>query len=61
MKIICIFRRPRYLRAVHWYANQQNAEVITYRPDVGQEEELDGLEEKALRPSLRPLHTRFSR
>ena len=33
---------------VHWYANQQNAEVITYCADVGQEEELDGLEEKAL-------------
>ena len=33
---------------VHWYANKQNAEVITYCADVGQEEELDGLEEKAL-------------
>ena len=33
---------------VHWYANQKNAEVITYCADVGQEEELDGLEEKAL-------------
>ena len=33
---------------VHWYAKQQNAEVITYCADVGQEEELDGLEEKAL-------------
>ena len=33
---------------VHWYANQQNAEVITYCADVGQEEELDGLEKKAL-------------
>ena len=33
---------------VHWYANQQNAEVITYCADVGQEEELEGLEEKAL-------------
>ena len=33
---------------VHWYANSQNAEVITYCADVGQEEELDGLEEKAL-------------
>ena len=33
---------------VHWYANAQNAEVITYCADVGQEEELDGLEEKAL-------------
>ena len=33
---------------VHWYAKSQNAEVITYCADVGQEEELDGLEEKAL-------------
>ena len=33
---------------VHWYAREQNAEVITYCADVGQEEELDGLEEKAL-------------
>ena len=33
---------------VHWYANELNAEVITYCADVGQEEELDGLEEKAL-------------
>ena len=33
---------------VHWYANEQNAEVITYCADVGQEEELDGLEEKAM-------------
>lgn len=33
---------------VHWYAKQQNAEVITYCADVGQEEELEGLEEKAL-------------
>ena len=33
---------------VHWYANEQNTEVITYCADVGQEEELDGLEEKAL-------------
>ena len=33
---------------VHWYAHEQNAEVITYCADVGQEEELDGLEEKAL-------------
>ena len=32
----------------HWYAKTQNAEVITYCADVGQEEELDGLEEKAL-------------
>ena len=33
---------------VHWYANQKNFEVITYCADVGQEEELNGLEEKAL-------------
>ena len=33
---------------VHWYANSQNAEVVTYCADVGQEEELDGLQEKAL-------------
>ena len=33
---------------VHWYAKSQNAEVITYCADVGQEDELDGLEEKAL-------------
>ena len=33
---------------VHWYAHEQNAEVITYCADVGQEEELDGLEDKAL-------------
>ena len=33
---------------VHWYAKQQNAEVITYCAGVGQEEELEGLEEKAL-------------
>ena len=32
---------------VHWFAKEQNAEVITYCADVGQEEELDGLEEKA--------------
>ena len=33
---------------VHWYAHQKKAEVITYCADVGQEEELMGLEEKAL-------------
>ena len=32
---------------VHWFAKEKNAEVITYCADVGQEEELDGLEEKA--------------
>jgi argininosuccinate synthase len=33
---------------VHWFAHNHGAEVITYCADVGQEEELDGLEEKAL-------------
>ncbi len=33
---------------VHWFAHHHGAEVITYCADVGQEEELDGLEEKAL-------------
>ena len=32
---------------VHWLAKEKNAEVITYCADVGQEEELHGLEEKA--------------
>ena len=32
---------------VHWYANEQNAEVITYCADVGQEEETKGLRPKA--------------
>lgn len=34
---------------VHWFAHHHGAEVITYCADVGQEEELDGLSEKALR------------
>lgn len=33
---------------VHWFSHHYGAEVITYCADVGQEEELDGLEEKAL-------------
>ena len=33
---------------VHWFAHHHGAEVITYCADVGQEEELDGLLEKAL-------------
>ena len=32
---------------VHWFAKEKNAEVVTYCADVGQGEELDGLEEKA--------------
>lgn len=33
---------------VHWFAHHHGAEVITYCADVGQEEELDGLEGKAM-------------
>ena len=33
---------------VHWFAHHHGAEVITYCADVGQKEELDGLEEKAM-------------
>ncbi len=32
---------------VHWLAKEKNAEVVTYCADIGQKEELDGLEEKA--------------
>lgn len=32
---------------LHWLKKEYNAEVIAYCADIGQEEELDGLEEKA--------------
>ena len=32
---------------VSWLKEHYNAEIITYAADVGQEEELDGLAEKA--------------
>ena len=32
---------------VQWFAQEKNAEVVTYCADIGQGEELDGLEEKA--------------
>ena len=32
---------------VHWLKREYNAEIITFAADVGQEEELDGLAEKA--------------
>ncbi|WP_269541339.1 argininosuccinate synthase [Cerasicoccus fimbriatus] len=32
---------------VRWLKNHYDAEIVTYAADVGQEEELDGLEEKA--------------
>ena len=42
---------------VHWFAHQHEAEVITYCADVGQEEELDGLEQKALATGARAHRT----
>ncbi|MBT5169280.1 MAG: argininosuccinate synthase [Opitutales bacterium] len=33
---------------VRWLKDHYNAEIVTFAADVGQEEELDGLEEKAL-------------
>jgi len=33
---------------LHWLKHKYNAEVIAYCADVGQDDELDGLEEKAL-------------
>ena len=42
---------------VHWFAHHHGAEVITYCADVGQEEELNGLEEKAIRTGAKAHRT----
>ena len=42
---------------VHWFAKEKNAEVVTYCADIGQGEELDGLEEKALATGASAHHT----
>lgn len=42
---------------VHWFAKEKNAEVVTYCADVGQGEELDGLEEKAKATGASAHHT----
>ncbi|HCL57477.1 MAG TPA: argininosuccinate synthase [Spirochaetia bacterium] len=39
-----------------WLQDKFNAEVIAYCADVGQEEELDGLEEKALKTGAKKLY-----
>ena len=42
---------------VHWFAKDMNAEVVTYCADIGQGEELDGLEEKAKATGASTHHT----
>ncbi|MGE4550674.1 MAG: argininosuccinate synthase domain-containing protein, partial [Opitutales bacterium] len=42
---------------VHWFAKEKNAEVVTYCADIGQGEELEGLEEKALATGAIAHHT----
>jgi len=41
-----------------WLRNEYNAEVICFTADVGQEEELSGLEEKALKTGASKLYIR---
>ena len=45
---------------VRWLKDHYNAEIITFAADVGQEEELDGLEEKA-KATGRPMSGMYSR
>ncbi|MDA1066528.1 MAG: argininosuccinate synthase [Verrucomicrobia bacterium] len=42
---------------VRWLKDHYNAEIITFAADVGQEEELDGLEEKAKATGASEHHT----
>ena len=42
---------------VRWLKDHYNAEIITFAADVGQEEELDGLEEKAKATGASAHHT----
>ncbi len=42
---------------VKWFKEHFQAEVVTFCADIGQEEELDGLEEKALRTGAAEHHT----
>lgn len=42
---------------VRWLKDHYNAEIITFAADVGQEEELDGLEEKAKATGATTHHT----
>lgn len=41
---------------LHWLKKEYNAEVVAYCADIGQEEELEGLEEKAKRTGASGLH-----
>lgn len=42
---------------VRWLKDEYSAEIVTFAADVGQEEELDGLEEKALATGAVKHHT----
>jgi argininosuccinate synthase len=42
---------------VRWLKNKYNCEIVTYAADVGQEEELNGLEAKAIRTGASKHHT----
>lgn len=43
---------------VTWLKNNYNCEIICFTADLGQEEELDGLEEKAIRTGASKLYVR---
>lgn len=43
---------------VHWLKQQYNCEIICFTADLGQEEELTGLEEKALKSGASKLYIR---
>ena len=43
---------------VTWLKNNYNCEIICFTADLGQEEELDGLEEKALKTGASKLYIR---
>ena len=43
---------------VHWLKDQYNCEIICFTADLGQEEELDGLEAKALASGASKLYIR---
>ncbi len=43
---------------VHWLQQHYNAEIICFTADLGQEEELDGLEAKALKSGASKLYIR---
>src|SRR5690606_10986690 len=43
---------------VHWLQTNYNCEIVCFTADLGQDEELDGLEEKALKSGASKLYIR---